>query len=1065
MSKNNRPERIDPVGLISEHYEEIKMSDACRLDIQNRTRAVVAARRRRPSLQWIARLAVAAVVIAAIAMCLRPAQIQHPKPGNGHSQMAAGEPHGRRNALSNQSGAKHSKALHEPVSSKIERTAMQSKGVPAPKLRAKGWNTKAHTACAPKLGQPIVVVTFARQPVENSSGKALRVGDRVCSGDIVRTGRTGQVTLVTRKGSELVLGPNGSLIVPSNGVARIDSGRMYCSNREKEIARIDTPAGHVRLLGTVVDTTVLRKDTVAVTVVEGKVQLSNRHGSSLVDAGKRSMLVASRRPQVGRAVDIYRETAWYHGRGDYQSDFGDIAYVRRGKDHVTTEIWTMKADGSCKHRVRSLLGQPAPQTEQWLPGERWLGVSLDSLPWSTTPSKLPRNVSDSYRPIMPDRMLLLNAATGQTTPVDVPDSYFALYRTFSPDAALMAFTGDYHSDAKDRSVYQSGLWVLDTRTGVIKCALSGGIRSGAAWAPDSRHIAISNGAFYTLDHHLFVVDALTGDRRDLGVDGAGASFSPDGTKIAYSGEFSGRRESYYMGVPDTGGIFVMDLAKGGKPIRVSPEDGGALMPRWSPDGSRLLFVAADENCVYVVRADGSNLKKVYEFDRSWLESNPSWTPSGDAIYLWTQDLETGPRILLVAANGSGVIRTLAQIDKDSVLRPDAVAQSNAAADAIHEAAAAFGQGKVHSFEGDLVGARQSYAKSADIFSSLVWDYPLSGLGVDDTLAYADEARKQAERPDGVVLHDGCQERMNDLGFALRLAIAKHKSFPPDVATLLDWASAESWQIGWLRGNDREHVAMLGGCPGAVGHAGDSYVYAPPAVGTEPNIGDVLIRCPLHPDVCYKWDRAGVFALNQEIAESDRAGECGDLIPGLPYKFEHIGDASMSIVEHVMSGKFEVDGRFKLLPLGKVYSNESFTLALDEGGAARAIDAAGVVDWGDLPKDQLRHANDELEFCRCVAKFEAGESVETMPFLRPRGIYTSVDGEPARQMYGGSPRGSCGAFGTTLRFELIGPGNIRLYQLKPSGRFRVYGTVRVQQTGETCKNGWIDKDGRVISTEK
>jgi len=53
----------------------------------------------------------------------------------------------------------------------------------------------------------------------------------------------------------------------------------------------------------------------------------------------------------------------------------------------------------------------------------------------------------------------------------------------------------------------------------------------------------------------------------------------------------------------------------------------------------------------------------------------------------------------------------------------------------------------------------------------------------------------------------------------------------------------------------------------------------------------------------------------------------------------------------------------------------------------------------------------------------------------------------------------------LRFEYVGPGKVKMYQLKPSGRFKITGTVRCSQTQEICKDGWFDKYGKVISTEK
>ena len=51
------------------------------------------------------------------------------------------------------------------------------------------------------------------------------------------------------------------------------------------------------------------------------------------------------------------------------------------------------------------------------------------------------------------------------------------------------------------------------------------------------------------------------------------------------------------------------------------------------------------------------------------------------------------------------------------------------------------------FEGDPVGTRKCFRAAADIFARLVWDHPLAGLSVSDSLAYADKAEFMANRAD------------------------------------------------------------------------------------------------------------------------------------------------------------------------------------------------------------------------------------------------------------------------------------------------------------------------------
>jgi len=219
--------------------------------------------------------------------------------------------------------------------------------------------------------------------------------------------------------------------------------------------------------------------------------------------------------------------------------------------------------------------------------------------------------------------------------------------------------------------------------------------------------------------------------------------------------------------------------------------------------------------------------------------------------------------------------------------------------------------------------------------------------------------------------------------------------------------------------------------------------------------DQALVCP---DISIRRSERESRRLNPPVACLD-PGQCRVVEPGLPYYFENVGDARLTIMHHSAKDTYEAHGKVKVLPLGKVYSNETFKVGpLDEIGAARTIDAVATPEWGSLPKDQKTYAQarEDITFCRCVARYKAG--------LPVTGCKT-IDGEPARLMYSGEPDGSCGAYRSDLRFQLLGSDMKKLYQLMPSGRFRVHGTVRVIQTSQVCKNGWIDKNGKVTSTEK
>src|SRR4051812_20011064 len=108
---------------------------------------------------------------------------------------------------------------------------------------------------------------------------------------------------------------------------------------------------------------------------------------------------------------------------------------------------------------------------------------------------------------------------------------------------------------------------------------------GSAWAADSpliltrpalsdRHVAFG----YAGD--LWVVDRAGGDARRL-TTGAGLEthpvFSPDGTQVAFAGEYDGNLDVYVVPV------------EGGVPKRLTYHPDPDLPVAWTPDGKSVLF--------------------------------------------------------------------------------------------------------------------------------------------------------------------------------------------------------------------------------------------------------------------------------------------------------------------------------------------------------------------------------------------------------------------------------------------------------------------------------------------
>jgi Tol biopolymer transport system component len=119
-----------------------------------------------------------------------------------------------------------------------------------------------------------------------------------------------------------------------------------------------------------------------------------------------------------------------------------------------------------------------------------------------------------------------------------------------------------------------------------------------------------------------------------GFDGPG-DFSPDGSKVAFLRVLS-------QAAP-TAASAVFIIGINGHGLRqVTPYELNASPPRWSPDGSRLLFSSNYDNHsdqhsanVYTVRPDGSQLTQITHERDNHHAFSPGWSPDGrEIVYVY-----------------------------------------------------------------------------------------------------------------------------------------------------------------------------------------------------------------------------------------------------------------------------------------------------------------------------------------------------------------------------------------------------------------------------------------------
>lgn len=153
---------------------------------------------------------------------------------------------------------------------------------------------------------------------------------------------------------------------------------------------------------------------------------------------------------------------------------------------------------------------------------------------------------------------------------------------------------------------------------------------------------------------IYVSDLFLGEVKQITRDNAqalGPRWSPDGTKLLYT--------SYYRsGFPD---IFVIDLNSYQRTSFVSFK-GTNSGARYSPDGRQVAMVLSGEGNaeVYVSDAQGKRVSRRTRTDS--VEASPCFSPDGTRI-VFTSDTAGGPQLYIIPAAGGSMQRVPTNISR------------------------------------------------------------------------------------------------------------------------------------------------------------------------------------------------------------------------------------------------------------------------------------------------------------------------------------------------------------------------------------------------------------------
>lgn len=127
-------------------------------------------------------------------------------------------------------------------------------------------------------------------------------------------------------------------------------------------------------------------------------------------------------------------------------------------------------------------------------------------------------------------------------------------------------------------------------------------------------------------------------------------WSPDGSRIVFQSD----RDNPFCGVAD---IYVMNQDGSGQ-ARLTSEANDDSAPVWSPDGTKIAFQSARNGTnyqVYVMNADGNG--QVNISNSSANDGQPSWSPDGTKIaFTSDRDHPGSPSVYVMNANGNNQTR-------------------------------------------------------------------------------------------------------------------------------------------------------------------------------------------------------------------------------------------------------------------------------------------------------------------------------------------------------------------------------------------------------------------------